>query len=305
MLRRYEVPALAIALTGVVRATSATESIEFVAEHLPEIAMDNRYASLPLWNSCGKDAQVCFGLNAGYARTHSGTLSINGPMVSLNVTRALNDRFRLTGFVFFDELVLSSGVDRRPLEVGFADPPIALPAEAQFSGLNGRGRDIGFGVALNGIAHWSWLPWFEWSAGLLWQQFKLTDYQFDYSITDGPDEGMAGTLDYSASYNYVAPFFGAAWPRLRGDRWRYAPHVQFAVPLPAAAIQGRITGPSFDISGETGAIGDTSVTIGFDITYLPWNFTVDLGSTVTQAVLEPKIHEGVNQNLMLAVYWTF
>src|SRR6185436_3655976 len=29
---------------------AASESFEFVAEHLPEAAMDNRFATLPLWN---------------------------------------------------------------------------------------------------------------------------------------------------------------------------------------------------------------------------------------------------------------
>jgi hypothetical protein len=41
------------------------------------------------------------------------------------------------------------------------------------------------------------------------------------------------------------------------------------------------------------------------MTYEPWNLTVDLGSTVTQALLEPHIHEGVEHNLMLSAFWTF
>src|SRR5436190_10288384 len=316
MVRKYKVLALAATLATLARGGSATESIEFIAEHLPEIAMDNRYASLPLWGTCdnyvgdereNQDAardKFCFGMNAGYSRTHTGTLSIDGPMFSSNVTRTVNEKLRFTGFAFFDDFALPGGTDRLPLEPGFASPPLSLPAEAQFSGLDGTGHDAGIGLALNGDAHWRWLPWFEWSAGLMWQQVKLSDYRFDYLITGGPDAGTAGTLDYSATYSYVVPFLGAAWPRTRGV-WRYVPHVQFAAPLPAAPIQGRITGPGFDLAGETGAIGDTSVTIGFNVTYEPWDLTVDIGTTITQALLEPLIHEGVNHNLMISAFWAF
>ena len=52
MVRKYKVLALAATLATLARGVSATESIEFIAEHLPEIAMDNRYASLPLWRTC-------------------------------------------------------------------------------------------------------------------------------------------------------------------------------------------------------------------------------------------------------------
>lgn len=305
---------LAIPVAFMSHSAVSKESIEFVAEHLPEIAMDNRYASLPLWDSCDRDrradAGFCFGINAGYARTHSGTVSFDGPMLSLSAARPLGEHHHLTGFVFFDRFSLGSGVEQRPLDTLFAAVPLALPAAAQFTGLDGEARDTGFGVALNGSAHWRWLPWFQWSAGIMWQQIKLSDYRFDYLITNGPDTGTTGTIDYSASYSHTSPFLGAAWPRARGV-WRYAPHVQIAMPLPRRGIAGRITGPGFDLTGNTGdrgtgtPFGDPSVTIGFNVTYAPWNLTVDLGATITQALVEPQIHEGVQHNVMLAVSWTF
>jgi len=301
---------LAIALLA--RVARATESIEFVAEHLPEIAMDNRFASLPLWNVCDSEAddESCFGFNVGYARSHSGTLAIDGPMLSLSVMRPVGADFRLTGFVFLDDLALSGGTEHRPLEVLFTHPPLNLPAASEFTGLDGKARDVGLGVALNGSAHLRWLPWFEWSAGVMWQRFKLSDYRFEYLILEGPDAGTSGTLDYSSTYSHLSPFFGAAWPRIRGQ-WHYAPHVQFALPLPRRGIAGQITGPGFDLTGNTEDngygkhFGDPSVTIGFNVTYQPWDLTVDVGSTITQALLESRIHEGVKQNLMLSAYWTF
>lgn len=315
MLRNCEILALAAIVATLAGGARATESIEFVAEHLPEIAMDDRYASLPLWNACDAgtndaDRGFCFGMNVGYARSYSGTLSIEGPLLSLSVTRPLGENFRLTGFAFFDDLALSGGVEHRPLEVLFANPPLTLPAEAEFTGLNGKARDVGFGVALNGSAHLRWLPWFEWSAGVMWQQFKLSDYRFDYLILEGPDAGTTGTLDYSSTYTHVSPFVGAAWPRVHGV-WHYAPHVQMALPLPRRGIAGQITGPGFDLTGNTAEngegkhFGDPSVTIGFNITYEPWDLTVDVGTTITQALLEPKVHDGVKHNLMLSAYWNF
>ena len=315
MLRNCKILTLAAVVATPAGAARATESIEFVAEHLPEIAMDNRYASLPLWNACGAAANVadgrfCFGMNVGYARSQSETLSSDGPLFSLSVVRPLGENFRLTGFVFFDDLALSSGVEHRPLEVLFANPPLALPAGSEFTGLDGKARDIGFGVALNGPAHLRWLPWFEWSAGVMWQQLELTDYRFNYLILEGPDAGTTGILDYSSTYTHISPFIGIAWPRDHGT-WRYAPHVQAALPLPRRGVAGQITGPGFDLTGDTADngngthFGDPSVTIGFNVTYVPWDLTVDVGTTITQALFEPKIHEGVQQNLMLSAHWTF
>jgi hypothetical protein len=276
--------------------------------------MDNRFASLPLWNSCQQeraaDQLFCAGINAGYSAIHSGTLSFDGPMLALSASRPLGDKYRLTGFAFYDWFSLASGVEHRPLDTLFVDVPLTQPADADFTGLDGKAHDIGLGLALNGSADWSWLPWFEWSAGVMWQQVKLSDYRFDYRIVEGPDTGTTGTVDFSATYMHISPFVGASWPRTRGT-WRYAPHVQAAMPLPRRGIQGRITGPGFDLSGNsadngTGTpFGDPSVTIGLNVTYAPWNLTVDIGSTITQALIEPKIHEGVQHNLLLTAQWTF
>ena len=314
MQRTHPALALTISLACLSAAADAQESIEFVTEHLPEIAMDNRYASLPLWNGCAEqrsaDRSFCFGINPGYGRTHSGTLSIDGPMLSLSATRPLSARYRLTGFVFVDDLALKGGVERRPLDTLFAAVPLTQPVAAQFTGLDGKARDVGVGLALNGSADWRWIPAFEWSAGVMWQQVKLTGYRFDYLLTEGPDRGTTGTVDFSTTYTHTSPFVGAAWPRAHGP-WLLTPHVQFALPLPRRGVAGHITGPGFDLAGNTADhgtgthFGDPSLTIGFNLTYAPWHFTVDVGSTITQALLEPQIHEGVRHNLMLATHWTF
>ncbi len=294
-------------LAGNAGVASAAESLEFVAEHLAEIAMDNRYASLPLWSGCGGEESVCRGVSAGLARTRSGSLSNDGTLRAANADWSLGRNHRLQAFAFYDRFALRSGIERRPMEVSFAPVPLALPADGEFTGLRGTARDVGLGLAIEGTADWRWLPRFDWSAGALWQEVRLSDYLFDYRIAEGPDAGTSGTLDYSATYRHIAPFLGLSWPRSHGA-WRIAPHLQLVMPLPRRGFAGRITGPGFDIAGSTAdhgnsPFGDPSLTVGFDTTYQPWHLTVDLGSALTQSVLEPRIHEGVGRNLMLSAHY--
>src|SRR5689334_15625144 len=143
------IPALLATLAAAPAGLAATpEDIGFVSEHLPEIAMDNRYAQLPLWASCGAERGFCPSLNVGYASTHSRSLSIDGPMFSLGLTHEAGP-WSITGFAFYDPLRLGSGTEQRPLDVDFTSGvPYELPASAEFSGLDGRADDMGFGVAL-------------------------------------------------------------------------------------------------------------------------------------------------------------
>lgn len=74
---------------------------------------------------------------------------------------------------------------------------------------------------------------------------------------------------------------------------------------------GHITGPGFDLRGNTEAagygkhIGDPSLTFGLDITYLPAHFTVDVGALLTQRLLEPFINKGIEANWLLSCQWRF
>jgi hypothetical protein len=294
-------------------ALAATESIEFVQEHLAEIVMDNRYATLPIWGSPGAETSPRWQLTtqAAFAKTHTGELNVDGSMFSLGVSRNIAENWRLTGFAFFDDLKFSSGVDQRPLEVQFADGvPLSLPAEAQFTGLDGTEQSYGLGLAIRRSSTFRLWHAYEWTAGVLWHHVSLQDYAFDFQILEGPSTGATGVVDYSATYTHVAPFFGIAWPRVH-DNWRFTPHVQAVVPLPRRGVVGHIEGPGYDLRGDTGEtgvgtpFGDPSVTIGLDVTYRPWNLTVDLGTAISQALLEPVIHKGVASNWLISVSWSF
>lgn len=303
---RARVLLILIPLVSAHVARADPEDISFVAEHLPEVAMDNRYATLPLRSN--DESRVSTSLGLGYTSISSQTLTLEGPMLSLGVTWQ-RDRWRLTGFVFRDQFSLTSGVEHRPLGLEFTTTPLTLPAPAEFTGLDGSMSDTGIGFAVSRHRSHSWIGAFDWSAGLLWQSVKLTDYGLDYRVLDGPDAGATGTINFDSTYNHFAPFaqIGKSWS---GDRWRLTPRATIAWPTPRRGVAGRITGPGFDLAGNTETngegkhFGDPSVTFGCDVTYLPWNVTFDVGTTLTQAVLEPQIHKGIEQDLMLQVWWT-
>jgi hypothetical protein len=281
-------------------AAFAKEDIAFVAEHLPEVAMDNRYAGLPLWGEGTTFA-------AGFTDMATGTLSLRGPMADVAGTFGFHG-LRLRAFAFFDSFSLRSGHERRALNEPFVAAPLALPAAAELTGLDGSMRDVGLGFALSDDVDDSWIGAFYWSAGVLYQKVRLAGYRLDYRLLDGPDAGTFGTIDFSADYAHLTPFAGLAKHYDFGN-WQLGPHVQMALPQ-RRAMAGRITGPGFDRAGNTadnGAgkhFGDPSVTLGLDVTYLPWSLTVDVGSLVTQAGIEPFIHEGIDRNWTLQLYWS-
>lgn len=289
-------------------AANAGEDIEFVQEHLPEVAMDNRYATLPIWSGAGDAAQHSRSqFQAGFASTSAGSLAIGGPLFALGSQWALNDRWRLGAFAFYDPLRLTGDREQRDLQTLFApDTPITRPVLAEFSGLDGSATDLGLGASLSWRSEEGWLGRHEWSGGVLWQKVSLADYRFQYRILAGPSIGQTGTIDFDADYSHVVPFVGFELPREHG-RWMTNAHGLIACPLPRRGVVGHITGAGFDIHGDTADagngkhFGDPSLTLGYTVTYRPAHLSFDLGTLLTQSVLDPRIHRGVDRNLVMSM----
>ena len=74
------------------RLHAALQRIDFVAEHLPEIAMDMRYASLPRWASIDGASPAAWrlGNQGGYAQTQADTLRLAGSMLSLALVHQID-----------------------------------------------------------------------------------------------------------------------------------------------------------------------------------------------------------------------
>jgi hypothetical protein len=312
-----QVPRLAVRLVGTTMMTAASllpavsvcaeEDIEFVQEHLPEVAMDNRYATLPVWIGSAETAGgLTSNWQAGYNSTSAGALSISGPLLAAGMFRPLNERWDIGVFAFYDRLQLQADLEQRDLQTLFApSTPIGRPVPAEFWGLDGTATDLGIGISVGWRRHEGFLGEHRWVGGVLWQRMSLQDYRFNYRILSGPQSELAGTIDFDADYAHVVPFVGLELPRHYG-RWSTNAHALAAFPLPRRGVIGHITGPDFDIHGDTADagngkhFGDPSLTLGYTITYEPAHLSIDLGTLLTQGLLEQKVHRGIDRNLVLS-----
>ena len=275
--------------TAPVAIAVAAEDIEFVQEHIAEVPMDNRFAILPVWNSVGASERPwSFAAQVAMATTVVGNLEAAGPMVSVAAMRMLDRRWSLGALAFYDKLDLTGDHDVRPLQTLFSpNTPFARPVLASFDDLDGRMLDYGVGLHVAIDSDSGWLGVHRWVGGVLWQRVELRDYRLTYRLLEGPSAGLTGQIDFDADYSHVTPFAGLELPRI-GERWAVSPHVLMALPLPRRGVVGHITGPGFDLHGDTADVGegkhfgDPSVTIGLDVTYLPARLSVDIGTLLTQ-----------------------
>jgi hypothetical protein len=289
-------------------SAAAKEDIEFVAEHLPEVAMDNRYATLPLWNPTREHDDWSFAAQAGYGDTSAGNLQIGGPMLAVAASRALSPRWSVNLMAFADSLALSGG-EQRQLQTLFAPAtPIVRPVDARFDGLDGRMRHYGAGISAAMTADRGWLGEHRWVGGVLFEQVELRDYRWNFEILAGDAAGTRGEIDFDTDYREITPFVGLQLVRERGN-WTFSPHGLVALPLPRRGFVGHIATAQFDIHGDQADAGvgkhfaDPSVTIGFDVTYRPAHLSFDVGTVLTQGLIEPYVHKGIDSNWMLSVRW--
>src|SRR5205823_3138377 len=98
---------------------AAPHSFEYVAEHLPETAMNNRLTTLPLWG--GGEVPAVAGwqiaLQGAAARSQSGSLTLDGPMASVVAGRPVGGGWMAMFIGFADALRFSDGSDQRPLDI--------------------------------------------------------------------------------------------------------------------------------------------------------------------------------------------
>jgi hypothetical protein len=231
-------------------------------------------------------------------------------MFAVFASRTLSDRWSLTAYGFLDVLKLSGDDDHRPFRPCSHRRPFAPSrrrpcsttsmATASFRRRSQRViDDQRFVIG----AH-------RWIAGVLWEDVELHDDRLDYEVLEGPSAGVRGQIDFDADYVHVTPIIGLELPR-RWQQWGFDPHLLIAVPLPRHGVTGHITGPGFDLRGDTeqagngSHFGDPSLTVGFGVEYVPAHLTVDLGALLTQRLLEPLVHEGIETNWLLSCQWRF
>ena len=288
---------------------AAAESFEFISEHLPETAMDNRYAGLPLAMRSTSKGRLLF--QAGFSSTTSSRLHLSGSQISLGYHFPFRKHSGLEFIGFVDTLAFSGGDVTLPFDVLFTNEiSLSLPASADYGRLKGNMVHWGIGAFVDRDMSLPWMGRVHASYGVIAELLRLEDYRIDYRISSGDSTGASGFADYSATYRFLTPMLQLSRSKKYGD-WRVTPKMTIALPLPRAGVAGRITGPGFDISGNTAKngkgkhYGDFSLTLGLVTTYQPWHLSVDLGSLLTQALLEPVIHKGIEKNLILTFSWGF
>jgi hypothetical protein len=281
--------------------------MDFIAEHLSEVAMDNRLLTLPMWYSGEPRARALdWQIETSYQRIASGGLKLDGAGFGLGMRRVLNDRWTVGGFAVFDRSAFDGTTVARPVAPLFSESiPLDLPADALLTNLRGHLTQSGAGLAV------TWRPpekRYAITAALTYLNVQQEGYRVDYTLTSGTSAGVSGTLDYSSTFHFWIPTAGIEWLWQRGS-WELAPRMQAGMPLPRYGWRGRISGPGFDIAGDTNRIGngkhmgDAFAGLGLAVTYRPWHLTCDLGTLLSQHLIEPRIHDGVSSVWMLNLRW--
>jgi hypothetical protein len=286
--------------------------MDFITEHLAEVAMNNGLATLPLWQRSWKDPGLWQGfLSAGYSSIGAQEMNVDGYMLGLALERTLSPTWAIRGLLFADDSTVSGTPGVRELTPIFLKPlPSGMPALAQFGELDGSLRNTGAGITATWRNQSGWMDGSEWIFGAVWQRLSLEQYATTYTLVSGPASGSSGAIDFTADYDYVTLLAGMQWHR-RYASWLFAPHWHASIPLPRGAVAGRLTGPGFDRSGDSETadhgrhIGDAYLSLGLSITYLPAHLTFDVGTLLSQSLLEPLVDEGISSDLVLSAEWSF
>ncbi len=243
---------------------------------------------------------------AGWLQGTTRAGELRGGRTDITVVRwarALRHDWTLTGFVFADDLSFSGTDEHRTLKVTFADVPLALPADAVFSHLEGSSQDLGLGIGVSHFVGSGFLSGWRWTAGALWRRLDLGGYSTPYQVLAGRSAGATGLLDYSVQYSFATPYGGLsrALPSATGpstafhDRgaaakaWRPGPdHGQ------RIRRQWQYFGLRSQQSQQAGAH------LSMAVRYEPWGLEVDLGARVLAALLEAVLHP-VDRNIAISV----
>ena len=286
------------------------DDIEWLAEHLPEAAMDLRYLSLPLAAGPLVDGAFHWTLQLGGTRTGAAFVDMNGVLASVSGTWSFAQGWGLSGLVFDDAMRFSGSSGRDELHPLFNRAiPLDLPEFADFSHPRGDLTHLGAGLALvRQTAPDAASRFWTLQGGALWEDLELDGFQLDYTVATGASAGASGLLDHSATYRYVTPFAAVEWTRPLGARFSLTPRAIAAFPS-KKGFEGRLTGPGFDLRGDTATagrgkhMGDPYVGFGLELEHRPTGLAIDLGATLFNAAAETVIHHGIDQPILLTVSW--
>lgn len=267
--------------------------------------MDLRYLALPTTPmNIGASARH---VQLGYARVAGGTTRADLAMVGLSTYRPLSAGTGVTFGAFYDRLSFSGRPGPDVLEPSFGAPP-GLPERVavDVTGVDGSGYHAGLFAA--------WARRFDGGTraqfGLALERLSVARYSIGFDTTD-LRANFHGSVDYAGTYDIVTPFAGYEWRRRPFGRWTGMAHAIASVPLPRVGFRGRLTGPGFDIDGDTDAAGngvhipDAYLGLGYVLEHASSGFRIDLGATLYSYLLEPVGHSQIDSPIYLTVSRSF
>jgi hypothetical protein len=290
-------------------ANAPHEDIHFLAEHLPELAQDARYFSLPWPGERPAPGRWQPFVGLGWNSAKADFLKQSGSLLSFGSTRGWSERSALTLFGFYDRFDVSGGSGEQVLRAPFAPVPLDLPERARFSSPGGTFTHYGVGAAwTHGISPPAAARPTSLEAGLIVDRLILEDYRMSYRVLGGRDASAEGVLDHSSEATFFTPFVGFEKRFALGGALWLIPRVMAGAPLPPADFDGRLSGPGFDVSsadpsGKPGKIGDGFVSLGAGLLHRRSGLELDLGAVAGFPLFESATHPGVDQSFLVHLVW--
>jgi hypothetical protein len=289
-------------------SSEGAEDLDFQAEHMLESAMNDRLTSFLTTSDEIEPERWSLAVGVGAASARSSAFSLEGGMLSAAAAYGLAEGggLELTGF--YDRFNLSGSGGSQVLDPRWStELPLQFPVDAETSDPRGEVSHLGAGLAWVKPAQGKHRR--RWRFGLFYSRVEVKDFAVDYRLLAAPE--VSGRIDYSATYDYLWPWseVEARWDL--GSRWRVVPHAGAFLPLPGRGFAGRMSGPGFDISGDTDTalgdahMGDAHVALGLRFDHRPTGLSVDLGGSLFNLLAEPIDHPGIDTAIVLQLVWRY
>jgi len=289
-----------LVLLAVPAITAAQEELGFTAEHMIEAQMDARYVALPeIELQTNGDRSTRFGI--GYMATAGGPTKSSNVLLDVQTFRPMpnHERWALVLGGFVDLIRFDGTAGNVTIDPNFVSTsPFDAPLDTDVLDVSGDALHVGLSVAAaRRISERS-----AWQVGAMLEYYDVDAFKVDFR-TRGPG-GFDGTVDYAGNYNSITPFvtFRHVFPH-RSDGFVYSSRLFMAWPLPRRGFHGLISGPDFELAGDSKTAGtgtnipDGFAGAGFAIESAKHRWRVDVGASLWIYLAENKGHEGIDPPL--------
>jgi len=293
---------LLVAAMSASTLASASESIDYVAEHLLEAPMDARYQTFPQAPADLSRSETR--LQLGYAHVDAGRLQNDVPLLGLQYFYPWQEKWSLLGGVFWDEYQIGGSHGRDEAAPLYGVTP-GLPSSfaVDITDISGSASHYGISLAANYRYDQRW----NLQAGVALERLDVHRFRVSFTTVD-LQNNFAGQLNYDGAYNMLTPFCAAEWkPNFASKYFTSTLRTLFAFPLPRVGFKGGISGPDFNVSGDTDAAGhgshipDPFLGVGFTLEHKASGVRVDLGAPIYSRIYQPVVHKGIKNPLTLGV----